>query len=478
MFKSNSIRRAIFHIFLFFICSDIVFAENDTKSSKSEISDTDIKQMLQHTESLAGEYQLGLSLSKNNQTVILKPNVSNIIKLDLQSNGFKGEFDIYALVLMSEGNRLVAERVSKDIKESKSNIRSLNFGMGKLQYSEFGTLSNKIGVPVLKIGYVSLEDMNLKLVGSVGSGAISTLGISQSNYPVNFTLPFETLGNIFITLFKDQIDDKAMSEMNIKNEKFPIIINLAYLGSITAGNDILDDIVINITPTTSLFFYDGIMIAPAVIKRYSNGMNVLLFDDKRVNRLIIPCEPPPNTTRPKVSISKNEINKPQEVNGELKIFVIGDSSLTIGRKSTIDFKVEYNKLKPSSEIYVVLQPANGNEIIQIEENKKVTSTTKSVVVTLCKDPKLDSGTMQIQESGIVISAPLIGKLEAGRLNTVEKGGNGSVLGKITFTPPPFNDYYDRIRATPMALSWSDDGRLCTVFDTVNSNYTEIKIKGR
>lgn len=458
-----------------------VQAESKQDDETSKISSEEITQMVETVNNSTRNFQLELKRSTGKNGVKLKPGIMSEVLLDLTAQGVDGSFDVYALVLMAERNRMVIERVSKEIIKSKSKIRTLSMNFSKFNYEDFGTVSNKVGKEILKMGYADIKGARLTFAGNVGTDPISTMTIAAENYPIHLSLPFETLSKLLLSFTKQKLDKKAMDKFRTENENFPVTVNLVYLATLKGkGKEAIRNIALKIMPPKSVFFYDGIILAPALVKRFANGIAVVQYDDARINRLIIPSASPEGAKRPKVTktVSKPK-PKPLEVNGKLTISVPPATQVNIGRPATVNFSVKYEALKPASEIYVMLQPANGNEVIQLNEGTRITSTYKDAKLRLCNDPQLATGHMRIKEKPIIINAPLLfGRMEAGRIGASEKGGQGVVSGSVTFSPPPFNLYYDRIRATPIALSWSDDGRLCTVVDTAQSPYVDIKISGR
>ncbi len=476
-----SIHRNKFCKFNFLLCVFLLwpFAVSSETEKNSEISSEEIKELVASVKNATQNFQLQLQQSHDNFTKTLYPGKSTEISLDLSVRGINESVDVYALLLMTNQKRILVERISKEVISSKSKIRWLNINFGRLNYNGLGALSNKAGKEIMKVGYAEVKSMAMDMAGNVGTGMISVLKVPAQNYPIHLSLPFETFSQLLESLTKQKMDEALMKKFRMDNEKFPVTVNLVYLATVQRGvNETIKNIRVKITPPKSIFFYDGVVLAPALVKRFSNGITVVRYDDSRVNRLFIKSRSPAGTKRPKLKeISKK--TSQLKVNGKLDISVASSSGIQIGRISTVDFTVRYEKLKPASEIYVMLQPSDGDKVIQLDKGTKVVSQYDGVRLRLCHDPQLGSGYMRIQEDPIIINAPLfIGRMEAGHIASIDRGGAGMVSGRVTFTAPPLNLYYDRIRATPIALSWSDDGRLCTVMDTKKSPHIDIKIKDR
>lgn len=474
-----SILRQLLYGLLFCLLTTFpIISWAETKEDK--INSDEIKQLVETVKTSTRNFQLEIKRSPDKPLTILKPNNTSELFLDLTAQGVTSSMDVYAMVLLVEGDRMVVERVSKEMMKSKSKIRSLSIKFGTLNYQGLGSLSNKAGKKIMKVGYADIKRMKIDLAGNVGTNPISTMKISPDNYPVHLSLPFETFSQLLLSFTKQKMSKKAMDKFRMDNEKFPVTVNLVYLATLKGnGKETIKNISLKIMPPKSVFFYDGIVLAPALVKRFANGINVVRYDDDHVNRLIIPSASPSNTTRPKVTKVNTPKSKPLEVNGKLSISVPSATKVNIGRASTVKFTVKYEDLNPSSEIYVLLQPVNGNELIQLNKGTRIKSKYTSAKMRLCNDPQLAIGHMRIKEKPIIINAPVfLGRLEAGRIGESKKGGQGVVSNTVTFTPPPFNVYYDRIRATPISLSWSNDGRLCTVMDTGKFSYIDIKISGR
>lgn len=447
-------------------------AENNPSEAKDKISSEAVKATVSRVMASLERYSVRLSLI-DKRGLPLKVGEPHTLRLKASVSGVPAGFDVYALVLMADDERILVERISRDVKAPQSKSRSLALSLKNFGYRQMGTVSSK-GKPVLDIGYADIRGFGVTFGGKLGGGSHSFLKIGRDNYPTHVSLPAETLGKLLTGGEPEEKDDAPLKE---QDERFPVTVNLAYLGTTDSGRaEIIDDIALTLTPPKKVpFFFNGVLLAPVVVKRHPNGLAVLRYDDERVNRLIVRSESPPGAKRLSPPQPKPKKERPET---KLRASLLEPVQARVGRKLKVPLRVDYEKLKPNSELYVVLQPAHGEKVLREQGGRVRKGSFSGLSVTSCQDPAATAGQLRIKPRPIVLSQPVVGKVEGGWIASVEKGGTGTARGSVTFVAPPYNAFYDRIRVTPVVLAWKDDGRLCSYLTTDNSGFVDIKIKNR
>lgn len=451
----------------------LVSAQSVRAQDKPEVlSSEEVTKLVEQFERATSRYRISL---RAGPIARMRPGVAQTVRLELEVAGLGAGYDIYALVLMAEGDRVVTERISRDVRAPGSSFRHFGAKFGSLNYNGFATFSRRDGQPFMKTGYAELEGVRFTIGGTLGNGMLSTLRVGDGSFPVHVSLPFETLGKAFLAESPD------LEHLRVENESFPLTVNLVYLGtSGGARSEVFRDIAVEITPPTGSIYYDGVLLAPAVVKRFANGFSIVRYDDTKTNRLILASVAPEGAQRPPArATSRRSGARSTTANPpDLRVTATSRGALRIGRPATVDVRVTYSRVQSDTEMYVLLHPANGDQLVTEQSGSTRRLSAQQVAMQFCEDPEARAGRLRISNKPIVLTAPLYGAMEGGWIASVKEGGGGTVGGTITFTPPPLNAYYDRIKAIPVALTWNDQGRLCTVLETASAPNVELRIAGR
>lgn len=406
------------------------------------------------------------------------------VRLDITMSGVPAGFDVYAMVVPALEGCLIVERISKKAAPSGSKLRSFSTSFGGLNVSEWATLSDTARQPVVKIDHARVRTLAFTLAGSLGNGALSTLQVGPENFPVHFALPVEMLADMLMSGSRSGQERAALQDYKVQNENFPLLLNFAYLASAGAGRDrqTVTGIPLTLTPPDSRYRYDAVMLIPLLVRRHANGLVVARLDEARANRLSIAAQAPADALAGGCKAAGEDTPappEPPEAQGRLQLAASDAPRLQIGREARVNFRIDYADLPRDTELYVLLQTAHGKMVVGQGDGMTTEVSSGSTRLRLCTDPRAQGGLLRIRDEPIVIDGPMIvGRLEAGKLASAHRGGAGSVNGSIAFTPPPLNRFYDRVRATPIALTWSADGRLCTVLDTAGAPGVDLPIEGR
>lgn len=455
----------------------------DRAASAPEIDTDTVNAMVASTLAQTARYQLELTRRTVAGATPLQASRKQAVPLQLALSGVPGGFDVYGLVMAAQDECLVAERISRQAAKSTSLMRSLNAKTARFSWSDAGTLMDKAGRPMVKMGHLRLQGAEVTIAGLPGAGALSTVGFGSRTYPMNIAFGVESISNAMFTMLDPDATPEKLNQFKLDNEDFPLLLNFAYLASSSGqARETLADLQLELTAPDAPLHYNRVVVWPVLVKRFANGLVVVRIDDAHSNRLVLPAEPAAGTRPIPCDADVQPAAAPEPVAdpGRLTLAAIDPPVLRVGREASVEFRAEFAGLGPDTEVYVVLQPADGNNLLSSSGGVNITAGATSVRMRACNDPQLQAGELRIQPDPIVIAAPPMvgGRLEAGKLASVAAGGQGVVRGRLRFTPPPLNRYYDRMRATPVALSWSKDGRLCTTLSTESRSYVEMRLEGR
>lgn len=457
----------------------------DRAASAPEIDNDTVNAMVAGTLAQTARYQLELSRRGVPGATPLQASRRQAVPLQLALSGVPEGYDVYGLVMAAQDECLVAERISRRVAKSTSLMRSLNAKTARFSWSDAGTLQDKAGQPMVKMGHLRLQGAEITIAGLPGAGALSTVGFGSRAYPMNIAFGVESISNAMFTMLDPDATPEKLKQFKVDNEDFPLLLNFAYLASASGqARETLADLQLELTAPDAPLHYNGVVVWPVLVKRFANGLVVVRIDDHHSNRLVLPAEPAAGT-RPipceaDVQTTATPTPEPAADPGRLTLAALDPPPLRVGREASVEFRADFAALGPDTEVYVVLQPADGNNVLSSSGGVNISAGATSVRMRACNDPQLQAGELRIQPDPIVIAAPPLvgGRLEAGKLGSVAAGGQGVLRGRVRFTPPPLNRYYDRMRATPVALSWSKDGRLCTTLSTEARSYVELRLEGR
>lgn len=198
------------------------------------------------------------------------------------------------------------------------------------------------------------------------------------------------------------------------------------------------------------------------------------------------------------SFVSSQENRYQEI-GNLRIIsnLSTETILEIDREVSINFKINYWEMPPS-DLYVLILPVHGDQMILPEFGKARVTGMKS---TFCKGFKGASTSLfkispenypisakfYPEDLGILLSIFMMRDVQEYKAKHEEisfafitsfgMGGDGAAFGTLKFTPPSLSKYYDGILIKPYIFEYvNKEGRRCASHNSTKMNSLQFRIK--
>lgn len=295
--------------------------------------------------------------------------------------------------------------------------------------------------------------------------------ISPRNVPIGLTYGVPEL----LDVVKDYLPPVQLKELKEKTEGEEITFTFGFIASFGRGEDGVTAGSITFTPPDLKESYDGVLITPYIFTFGKDRKRCGVYDGKRMHSLTFQVIS--NKSRSKEENVRQGSRGQPFGKARIVSYEPKGTGLLLGAESEIRVHIEYADGEVGTEIYVLLNAVDGDEIVTLGGNTGLRGKNHQI----CQDLTLKDGTFRIPDKNkpVYATSPSLGPLEAAFISAIAKGGSGNVAGTLAFTPPPLATYYDGVRITPLLFKQRGDGANCASYNFDSMQYSVvIPIEGR